>query len=78
MAATNKLSVILPLLVIAATLVALQPENVAGKVCPQLCLGAEYMTCGSSDERLNPSCNCCLAPQGCTLYFSDGTSQYCA
>lgn len=45
------------------------------KICPNYCTeAAAYMTCPSSgDEHLSPSCNCCLAPTGCTLYKADGT-----
>ncbi|MED6106847.1 hypothetical protein PIB30_008233 [Stylosanthes scabra] len=43
--------------------------------CQQVCYEAAYMTCPSSsgEEHLSPSCNCCLAPRGCTLYNSDGS-----
>ncbi|KAG2691265.1 hypothetical protein I3843_08G002000 [Carya illinoinensis] len=49
------------------------------KACPLYCLDVEYMTCPSSGEKikLNPSCNCCLAPKNCTLHLADGTSVYC-
>ncbi|XP_024026650.1 uncharacterized protein LOC21408157 isoform X1 [Morus notabilis] len=80
MAATNKLSTtLLLLLVIATAFVGLQSANYvkAQKICPQYCLDVEYMTCGSSCERLEPKCNCCLAPEGCTLHLADGTSEYC-
>ncbi|CAB4267501.1 unnamed protein product [Prunus armeniaca] len=46
------------------------------KICPQYCTDqAGYMTCPSSgNTQLLPSCNCCLAPAGCTIYRADGTS----
>lgn len=48
------------------------------KACPLYCLDVEYMTCKSSgDEKLNPVCNCCLAPKDCTLHLTDGSSIYC-
>ncbi|KAG8633423.1 hypothetical protein MANES_18G104000v8 [Manihot esculenta] len=47
-------------------------------VCPLYCLDVDYMTCPSSgEEKLSPSCNCCLAPKNCTLHLSDGSSIYC-
>lgn len=47
---------------------------IAGKVCPLYCIEGAYMTCPSSgNEQLSPSCNCCLAPNGCVIYNSDGT-----
>ncbi|XP_043809024.1 proteinase inhibitor PSI-1.2 [Manihot esculenta] len=46
--------------------------------CPLYCLDVDYMTCPSSgEEKLSPSCNCCLAPKNCTLHLSDGSSLYC-
>ncbi|KAL3503066.1 hypothetical protein ACH5RR_037515 [Cinchona calisaya] len=47
------------------------------KACPLYCLDVNYMTCGNSETKLRPYCNCCLAPKGCTLHLADGTSQYC-
>ncbi|KAJ4842058.1 hypothetical protein Tsubulata_037974 [Turnera subulata] len=36
------------------------------------------MTCQSSgDKKLDPHCNCCLAPKNCTLHLSGGTSVKC-
>ncbi|KAF8025554.1 hypothetical protein BT93_F2405 [Corymbia citriodora subsp. variegata] len=47
--------------------------------CPLYCLDVDYMTCPSTgDEHLSPQCNCCLAPEGCTLHLTDGTSVYCS
>lgn len=49
------------------------------KACPLYCLEVDYMTCPSSgDKKLDPKCNCCLAPKGCTLHLSSGTSMLCA
>ncbi|KAK4741048.1 hypothetical protein SAY87_024636 [Trapa incisa] len=47
--------------------------------CLQYCLDVDYMTCPSTgEEQLSPRCNCCMAPQGCTLHLSDGTSITCS
>ncbi|PHT79171.1 hypothetical protein T459_17223 [Capsicum annuum] len=50
-------------------------ERVEGKICPQICFdAAAYMMCPSSGtQKLAPTCNCCLAPQGCSLYYADRT-----
>ncbi|KAM3375235.1 hypothetical protein CQW23_14824 [Capsicum baccatum] len=50
-------------------------EKVEGKICPQICFdAAAYMMCPSSGtQKLAPTCNCCLAPQGCSLYYADRT-----
>ncbi|CAO2836021.1 unnamed protein product [Amaranthus hypochondriacus] len=46
--------------------------------CPLYCLDVAYMTCPSSgSQQLEGSCNCCMAPQGCTLHLSDGSSLDC-
>ncbi|OWM85089.1 proteinase inhibitor PSI-1.2 [Punica granatum] len=51
----------------------------SAKACPQYCLDVEYMTCPSTGEQqLSPKCNCCLAPKGCILHLSDGTSVTCS
>ncbi|XP_021767003.1 proteinase inhibitor PSI-1.2-like [Chenopodium quinoa] len=45
------------------------------KICPQFCYdNLDYMTCPSTgDQKLTPSCNCCLAPtDGCILHFNNG------
>lgn len=53
-------------------------DTKAAIACPLYCLDVDYMTCPSSgDEKLTPSCNCCLAPKGCTLHLTDGTQSYC-
>ncbi|EEF40638.1 proteinase inhibitor type-2 [Ricinus communis] len=71
--ATYKVALALLLLYGAISL-----QATSGKACPLYCLDVEYMTCQSSgDEKLNPSCNCCLAPKNCTLHLSDGTSLFC-
>ncbi|KAJ7982693.1 Proteinase inhibitor type-2 [Quillaja saponaria] len=63
------------LFVCGAILLGANIENVNAKVCPLICFDyAGYMTCPSSgNEHLSPSCNCCLAPTGCTLWNADGT-----
>ncbi|KZV40885.1 hypothetical protein F511_05130 [Dorcoceras hygrometricum] len=44
--------------------------------CPLYCLDVEYMTCNGT--KVTPGrCNCCLAPKGCILHLSDGTSVNC-
>ncbi|CAL8997822.1 unnamed protein product [Prunus brigantina] len=62
------------LLVFGSILLGINPST--AKICPQYCTGqAGYMTCPSSgNTQLSPSCNCCLAPAGCTIYRADGTS----
>ncbi|KAF8025530.1 hypothetical protein BT93_F2383 [Corymbia citriodora subsp. variegata] len=48
-------------------------------VCPLVCLDVDYMTCPSTgDKHLSHKCNCCLAPKGCTLHLTDGTSVHCS
>lgn len=50
-------------------------KSVDGSMCRKKCFAdAAYMTCPSSGaQHLRPSCNCCLAPNGCTIYKKDGT-----
>ncbi|GLU06735.1 hypothetical protein SLE2022_237350 [Rubroshorea leprosula] len=75
MATTKEVSILLLLILYAAICT---PENAQAKLCPSICLDAQYMTCESSgEEKLKPVCSCCLAPQNCTLYFADGTSENC-
>ncbi|CAJ2655364.1 unnamed protein product [Trifolium pratense] len=47
---------------------------VDGKVCQFICdSSAAYMTCPSSgDQHVPPSCNCCFASTGCTIYRANG------
>ncbi|KAK9758166.1 hypothetical protein RND81_01G212000 [Saponaria officinalis] len=48
------------------------------KVCPLICYEAKYMTClKMGDKHLEPVCNCCLAPKGCTLHLQNGQNLYC-
>ncbi|KAG5224631.1 proteinase inhibitor [Salix suchowensis] len=52
-------------------------ESIA-KACPLYCLDVDYMTCKSSgDKKLDSACNCCLAPQNCTLHLADGRLVQC-
>ena len=44
--------------------------------CPESCFCMEYMTCGSSDEKLYNGCNCCFNP-GCTLHLCSNTTISC-
>ncbi|KAK7813777.1 hypothetical protein CFP56_004419 [Quercus suber] len=44
--------------------------------CPESCFCMEYMTCGSSDEKLYNGCNCCINP-GCTLHLCSNTTISC-
>ncbi|KAJ1392786.1 Proteinase inhibitor I20 [Sesbania bispinosa] len=71
--AFNKVAIIL-LVFYGAILLGGNLEIVDAKFCPQICYDAAYMTCPSSgDQHLTPTCNCCLAPHGCTIYNADGT-----
>ncbi|GLT27090.1 hypothetical protein SLA2020_491290 [Shorea laevis] len=73
--AATKVGILFLVLLFAAVYT---PANVQVKACPLYCLDVEYMTCNSSGEkRLNPACNCCLAPKNCTLHLADGTSMNC-
>ncbi|KAE8056140.1 hypothetical protein FH972_012934 [Carpinus fangiana] len=68
------------LLIYGAILLGIIPEKTRSvvKACPLYCLDVEYMTCQSSgEEKLNPRCNCCLAPKNCTLHLADGSSVHC-
>ncbi|KAF3969437.1 hypothetical protein ACB098_01G122000 [Castanea mollissima] len=67
------------LVLYGAILLSMNPVDIiSAKACPLYCLQVEYMTCPSSGEnKLNPRCNCCLAPKNCTLHLADGTSVYC-
>ncbi|GMY29442.1 proteinase inhibitor PSI-1.2 [Fagus crenata] len=66
------------LVLYGAILLGMNPEEMSAKACPLYCLDVEYMTCQSSGEKkLNPKCNCCLAPKNCTLHLVDGNSVYC-
>ncbi|KAH7677471.1 Proteinase inhibitor I20 protein [Dioscorea alata] len=49
------------------------------KICPLYCLeDVKYMTCESSgNEKLDPVCNCCFAPQNCTLHLTNGNQIHC-
>ncbi|WOL17572.1 hypothetical protein Cni_G26365 [Canna indica] len=73
--ASSKLPLAIVLLLSSAVIL----QCAEGKVCPFLCVQAEYMTCKSSgDEKLQPVCNCCLAPQGgCTIYLTNGSKLEC-
>ncbi|XP_011003988.1 PREDICTED: proteinase inhibitor type-2 CEVI57 isoform X2 [Populus euphratica] len=52
--------------------------NLIAKACPLYCLDVDYMTCESSgDKKLNSACNCCLAPENCTLHLADGRTVQC-
>ncbi|KAI4320201.1 hypothetical protein MLD38_033707 [Melastoma candidum] len=74
--ATGKACGILLLLVCSVMILGV---NTIAKACPQYCLDVSYMTCPSSgDQQLSPRCNCCLAPKGCTLHLSDGSSITCS
>ncbi|KAM0953925.1 putative proteinase inhibitor I20 [Dioscorea sansibarensis] len=57
----------------------IQCRIIPHKVCPFYCLvGVEYMTCESSgNEKLDPTCNCCLAPENCTLHLRNGNQIHC-
>nr|CAB3476683.1 unnamed protein product [Digitaria exilis] len=83
MAADRLHSITCALLLIGVMLLAGQGregmEGIAvAAACPDYCLEVDYMTCPSSGaEQLPASCNCCLAPKGCTLHLSDGTQQTC-
>ncbi|KAM3711602.1 hypothetical protein ACB098_01G122100 [Castanea mollissima] len=74
--AGNKVGVIYLLLLSSAILLVFNPEIASAKVSPQYCTqDAGYMTCPSSgNKQLNPPCNCCLAPKGCTVYHANGTA----
>ncbi|KAK9758171.1 hypothetical protein RND81_01G212500 [Saponaria officinalis] len=81
--ASNKISIAAMLLVFGVVLM-LGSGNVkevdAAKFCPQFCVNnLSYVICSSSgDTHLKPLCtNCCMAGPGCTLFFTDGTSQKC-
>ncbi|KAK9095877.1 hypothetical protein Sjap_021374 [Stephania japonica] len=77
--APHKLSALL-LFVLGVSMLAVnyQGSRVAVQACPQFCLDVSYMTCPSSGAKhLPPRCNCCMAPKGCTLHLSDGTSLPC-
>ncbi|KAL9271791.1 hypothetical protein AKJ16_DCAP12055 [Drosera capensis] len=51
------------------------------EACPLICRDLEYATCPSSGTKeLSASCSCCLSGltgSGCTLHFSDGTTETC-
>ncbi|KAG5224632.1 proteinase inhibitor [Salix suchowensis] len=48
------------------------------KACPQVCWNTDYMTCKSSgDKKLDSACNCCSAPESCTLHFANGSMVQC-
>ncbi|XP_017228338.1 proteinase inhibitor PSI-1.2 [Daucus carota subsp. sativus] len=65
-------------LVLLASGMLLEAGGVA-KACYLYCLQVDYMTCPSSgEEKLEPKCNCCLAPKGCTLHLSGGSSMLCS
>ncbi|XP_010521150.1 PREDICTED: proteinase inhibitor PSI-1.2 isoform X2 [Tarenaya hassleriana] len=50
----------------------------SARACPQYCLDVDYVTCPfSGNEELPSRCNCCMAPKGCTLHLSDGSSIHC-
>ncbi|XP_019442450.1 PREDICTED: proteinase inhibitor PSI-1.2-like [Lupinus angustifolius] len=71
--AFNKVGFILFVILSGAIIMGGNMKSVDGKICPQICYGAAYMTCPSScDEHLPPLCNCCIAKTGCTLYNDDG------
>ncbi|KAB1213709.1 hypothetical protein CJ030_MR5G004852 [Morella rubra] len=40
-------------------------------------LGLTVLLLVYGDEKLDPKCNCCLAPKNCTLHLADGTSVHC-
>ncbi|KAI3464349.1 hypothetical protein Pfo_021012 [Paulownia fortunei] len=63
------------LLVFAMLVLGCNLQYASAKVCPLYCIGeGVYMTCPSSgSQKLEPACNCCLAPSGCKLYRDDGT-----
>ncbi|KAL1324888.1 hypothetical protein HN51_035003 [Arachis hypogaea] len=74
--AFNKVGVIFLVMVICGMII-LEGEVKRVEGCEQVCYEAAYMTCPSSasgEEHLSPACNCCLAPRGCTLYNSDGST----
>ncbi|KAK9758167.1 hypothetical protein RND81_01G212100 [Saponaria officinalis] len=75
----TKVSVILLIFVVILTLRGSHVKEVNAKICPQICFDAyAYMTCPTSgNERLNPPCNCCMAPFGCTIYYSNGSPVSC-
>ncbi|KAI4320198.1 hypothetical protein MLD38_033704 [Melastoma candidum] len=73
--ATGKACGILLLLVCSVMILG---ENSIAKACPQDCLDVSYMTCPPSGDQQRPSCNCCVAPKGCTLYLSDGSGITCS
>jgi len=56
-------------------LLSVNPATVRAIVCPNVCMDyAGYMTCPSSGiKQLNPPCNCCYAPKGCTIYHASRT-----
>ncbi|KAK4284962.1 hypothetical protein QN277_001722 [Acacia crassicarpa] len=61
-------------LIFGAMVVDENVKMVSGKLCPQICYDAGYMTCPcSGNQHLSPSCNCCMAPTGCTIYNANGT-----
>ncbi|XP_019426255.1 PREDICTED: proteinase inhibitor PSI-1.2-like [Lupinus angustifolius] len=70
----NKVGFILLVIVYGGMIMGGDMKIVEGKICPQICYEAAYMTCPSTgDEHLSPACSCCIASTGCTLYNSDGT-----
>ncbi|CAM0880753.1 unnamed protein product [Alopecurus aequalis] len=78
--ATPRLHIACALLLVGAVLLGQNQEGMAAEICPQICLEVDYITCPSSgSEKLPARCSCCIsmAPKGCTLHLSDGSSQIC-
>ncbi|PKA53132.1 hypothetical protein AXF42_Ash009862 [Apostasia shenzhenica] len=67
------------MLILCGIILQCEVEEIKGALaCPLYCLDVKYMTCTSSGgERLPGRCNCCLAPKGCTLHLTDGTTRFC-
>ncbi|CDP10660.1 unnamed protein product [Coffea canephora] len=76
--AISRINGVMAILLCGMILLSSNVEVKVVEACPQYCLDVEYMTCGNSETKLPPRCNCCLAPKGCTLHLADGTSQYCS
>ncbi|CAD6214422.1 unnamed protein product [Miscanthus lutarioriparius] len=66
-------------LIVMGSTPGLEAKDKDGKVCIEICLEADYMTCPSTgNAKLSPACNCCLANEdGCTIYLKDGTVEKC-
>jgi hypothetical protein len=64
---------------VGVILLSINPTTVSARtICPLYpCMASTsgYMICPSSaSTQLNPPCNCCYAPKGCTIYYASGTS----